>query len=190
MRRSSARFHMTDRLAARWSQANERYLQENIRSADVTPSSAPAPRCCAYILQSEMLGIWAYLVVAEQGSDGIMIASSILMGRASAPVENPALGRWSTWSPRGKASRACATSAVPRRLRRRRSCCRVHAVNRPVQNLGRGRRRASTCRSWPVWTSRSGRRGTGAARRQCVRQTSLFPKALVEIRGASGSVPG
>src|SRR4029079_10856737 len=84
---------MTDRLAARWSQANERYLQENIRSADVYANLGPSAKVLRYILQSGMLGIGAYLVVADKASGGIMIASSILMGRALAPVEI-ALGSW------------------------------------------------------------------------------------------------
>jgi PrtD family type I secretion system ABC transporter len=40
-----------------------------------------------------MLGIGAYLVVADHASGGVMVASSIMMGRALAPVE-VALGSW------------------------------------------------------------------------------------------------
>lgn len=84
---------MTDRLTARWSQANERYLRENIRATDVYANLGSGAKVLRYILQSGMLGIGAYLVVADRASGGIMIASSIMMGRALAPVEI-ALGSW------------------------------------------------------------------------------------------------
>jgi len=84
---------MTDRLTARWSQANERYLQENIRATDVYANLGSGAKVLRYVLQSGMLGVGAYLVVADRASGGIMIASSIMMGRALAPVEI-ALGSW------------------------------------------------------------------------------------------------
>jgi ATP-binding cassette subfamily C protein PrsD len=84
---------MTDRFTARWSQANERYLQENIRATDVYANLGSGAKVLRYVLQSGMLGIGAYLVVADRASGGIMIASSIMMGRALAPVEI-ALGSW------------------------------------------------------------------------------------------------
>ena len=84
---------MTDRFTARWSQANERYLRENIRATDVYANLGSSAKVLRYVLQSGMLGIGAYLVVADRASGGIMIASSIMMGRALAPVEI-ALGTW------------------------------------------------------------------------------------------------
>jgi PrtD family type I secretion system ABC transporter len=84
---------MTDRFTLRWSQANERYLRENIRATDVYANLGSGAKVLRYILQSGMLGIGAYLVVADKASGGIMIASSIMMGRALAPVE-VALGTW------------------------------------------------------------------------------------------------
>src|SRR5450755_2886916 len=84
---------MTDRFTARWSQANERYLRENIRATDVYANLGSGAKVLRYVLQSGMLGIGAYLVVADKASGGIMIASSIMMGRALAPVEI-ALGSW------------------------------------------------------------------------------------------------
>jgi ATP-binding cassette subfamily C protein PrsD len=84
---------MTGRFTARWSQANERFLQENIRVMDVHANMGSGAKVLRYTLQSALLGIGAYLVVVEQASGGIMIASSIVMGRALAPIE-VALGTW------------------------------------------------------------------------------------------------
>src|ERR1700676_3530787 len=84
---------MTDRFTARWSRANERYLRENIRATDVYANLGSGAKVLRYVLQSGMLGLGAYLVVADKASRGIMIASSIMMGRALAPVE-VALSTW------------------------------------------------------------------------------------------------
>src|SRR6202048_4434233 len=84
---------MVDRFTARWSKANERYLRENIRATDLFANLGSGAKVLRYVLQSGMLGIGAYLVVADRASGGIMIASSIMMGRALAPVEI-ALGSW------------------------------------------------------------------------------------------------
>src|ERR1700761_2129472 len=84
---------MLDRFTVRWSQANERYLRENIRATDVSANLGSGAKVLRYMLQSGMLGLGAYLVVAARAAGGIMIASSIMMGRALAPVEI-ALGSW------------------------------------------------------------------------------------------------
>lgn len=84
---------MMERFRARWAQVNERYLRENIRTSDVYANLGSAAKVLRYVLQSGMLGIGAYLVVADKASGGVMIASSIMMGRALAPVE-VALGSW------------------------------------------------------------------------------------------------
>ncbi|SDR60379.1 type I secretion system ABC transporter, PrtD family [Rhizobiales bacterium GAS113] len=84
---------MTSRFTARWSQANESFLQENVRVMDLYANLGSAAKVLRYVLQSAILGVGAYLVVNEQASGGIMIASSIMMGRALAPIE-VALGTW------------------------------------------------------------------------------------------------
>jgi ATP-binding cassette, subfamily C, bacterial PrsD len=84
---------MTGRLTARWSKANELFLQENMRVMDVHANLGSGAKVLRYTLQSALLGIGAYLVVIEQASGGIMIASSVVMGRALAPIE-VALGTW------------------------------------------------------------------------------------------------
>jgi PrtD family type I secretion system ABC transporter len=84
---------MTGRLTARWARANERFLRESVRATDVHANLGSSAKVLRYILQSSVLGIGAYLVVNDQASGGIMIASSIMMGRALAPIE-VALGSW------------------------------------------------------------------------------------------------
>jgi ATP-binding cassette, subfamily C, bacterial PrsD len=84
---------MMDRFGLRWARANERYLRENIRATDVSANLGSGAKVLRYILQSGMLGIGAFLVVSDKASGGVMVASSIMMGRALAPVE-VALGSW------------------------------------------------------------------------------------------------
>jgi ATP-binding cassette subfamily C protein PrsD len=84
---------MTARLTERWSKTNEHYLQETIRANDVYANLGSGAKILRQILQSGMLGAAAYLVVVEQASGGVMIASSIMMGRALAPIE-VALNTW------------------------------------------------------------------------------------------------
>jgi ATP-binding cassette, subfamily C, type I secretion system permease/ATPase len=84
---------MTGRFTARWSGANEQYLQQSVQVGDVYANLGSIAKVVRYVLQSAILGIGAYLVVIEQASGGVMIASSIMMGRALAPIE-VALANW------------------------------------------------------------------------------------------------
>src|SRR5262245_61640997 len=84
---------MTGRWATRWSVTSEHYIHHNTRLADVNANLNSAAKMLRFALQSAVLGVGAYLVVVEQASGGIMIASAIVMGRALAPVE-VALTNW------------------------------------------------------------------------------------------------
>src|SRR5262249_27142841 len=84
---------MTGGWAARWSRTNEHYIHHNTNLAHVNANLNSAARILRFILQSAVLGVGAYLVVVEQASAGIMIASAIVVGRALAPVE-VALSNW------------------------------------------------------------------------------------------------
>ena len=84
---------MTGRWGAKWSLANEHYIQHNTRLTDMHANLSAVAKILRFGLQSAVLGVGAYLVVMEQASGGIMIASAILMGRALAPVEI-ALANW------------------------------------------------------------------------------------------------
>jgi ATP-binding cassette, subfamily C, bacterial PrsD len=84
---------MTERFTERWLRGNDRFLEISLQAMDTHAVLGSGAKVLRYILQSAMLGIGAFLVVNEQASGGIMIASSILMGRTLAPIE-VALGTW------------------------------------------------------------------------------------------------
>jgi ATP-binding cassette, subfamily C, bacterial PrsD len=84
---------MAGRFTERWLRGNDRFLEINIRAMDTHAVLGSGAKVLRYVLQSAMLGIGAYLVVIDQASGGITIASSILMGRALAPIE-VALSTW------------------------------------------------------------------------------------------------
>src|SRR6202046_1788240 len=64
-----------------------------MRGSALFPHLGAGAKLLRYVLQSGMLGMGAYLVVTDSASGGIMIASSIMMGRALAPIE-VALSTW------------------------------------------------------------------------------------------------
>jgi ATP-binding cassette, subfamily C, bacterial PrsD len=84
---------MIGRFTARWGEVNEQHLQQIFDVSSVYGSVGAIAKVVRYILQSAILGVGAYLVIVEQASGGIMIASSIMMGRALAPIEI-ALANW------------------------------------------------------------------------------------------------
>ncbi|MAB00839.1 MAG: type I secretion system permease/ATPase [Stappia sp.] len=84
---------MAGRLAARWQQANNDYLAANRRAGDVAGGLGGVSKSFRMMLQSAILGVGAWLVIRQEVSAGVMIASSIMMGRALAPVDL-AIGSW------------------------------------------------------------------------------------------------
>lgn len=81
------------RIADRWSTANAAYLDAHARASDVAGSLGTLARTLRMILQSAILAVGAVLVVLGQATGGIMIASSIMMSRALAPIEL-AIANW------------------------------------------------------------------------------------------------
>jgi len=77
----------------RWKVAREAALVDSIAATDVGGSFTTLTKTLRLFLQSAMLGLGAYLVLQGEVSPGAMIAGSILMGRALAPIEL-ALGQW------------------------------------------------------------------------------------------------
>ena len=71
----------------RWQRIRGQALEAQIAASDRQGSYTSASRTARLFLQSAMLGLGAYLVLQAELTAGAMIASSILLGRALAPVE-------------------------------------------------------------------------------------------------------
>ncbi|KUP91549.1 type I secretion system permease/ATPase [Tritonibacter horizontis] len=84
---------MRDSAFRRWQRSRSQALADNVAAADVTGSFGTLTKTLRLFLQSAMLGLGAYLTLQGLVSPGAMIAGSILMGRALAPIEL-GLGQW------------------------------------------------------------------------------------------------
>ena len=84
---------MRDAAFERWQVARDRSLAQSVSANDVSGSFLSSSKVMRLFLQSAMLGLGAYLVLQGQVTPGAMIAASILLGRALAPIEL-AIGQW------------------------------------------------------------------------------------------------
>jgi PrtD family type I secretion system ABC transporter len=84
---------MAGRVAHLWSNANRRVLTQQQRVSDVGGGLGAVSRMARMVLQSSVLAVGAYLVMAGEVTSGVMIASFILSSRALAPVET-AIANW------------------------------------------------------------------------------------------------
>ena len=78
---------MGKRIASLWGNANGDYLAANRAAGDVSNVLGGISKTLRVMLQSAILGVGAYLVIRQEVTGGVMIASSIMMGRALAPVD-------------------------------------------------------------------------------------------------------
>ena len=90
---SAVSMGMTGALAARWAAVNDRHVRTVSASSDIVNSYGSATRVIRLLMQSAILGLGAYLVIRQELTAGAMIAASIMMGRALAPIE-VAIGNW------------------------------------------------------------------------------------------------
>ena len=80
-------------LSHRWLTLNAAYAQATQRAADVVGLYGCLSRTTRLMLQSAALGVGAYLVIQHELMPGAMIAASITMARALAPIET-AIANW------------------------------------------------------------------------------------------------
>ncbi|MBP7241590.1 MAG: type I secretion system permease/ATPase [Amaricoccus sp.] len=84
---------MRDAVLSRWSKLRRRATRAQLSSSDRVGQFSTISKTFRFFLQSAMLGLGAYVVLQGEMTAGAMIAGSILMGRALAPVEQ-AIGGW------------------------------------------------------------------------------------------------
>ena len=84
---------MSDAAFERWQMARSQALTHHLQAADTGGSFSSLTKTLRLFLQSAMLGLGAYLVLQNELTAGAMIAGSILLGRALAPIEM-AIGQW------------------------------------------------------------------------------------------------
>ncbi|WEO69478.1 type I secretion system permease/ATPase [Rhizobium rhizogenes] len=81
------------RLTEKWAAMNEDYLANQLAASNIAGTLTTIAKISRMMLQSGVLAVGAILVIDQQATGGIIIASSIMVTRALAPVEL-AIGQW------------------------------------------------------------------------------------------------
>ena len=84
---------MGQRFRALWQQKNQEAAGDLLVAADLSSGFGSLSRFLRTTMQSLILALGAYLLLQNEASGGIMIAASILLGRALAPIE-ATIGQW------------------------------------------------------------------------------------------------
>ncbi|HEV7256528.1 MAG TPA: type I secretion system permease/ATPase [Bosea sp. (in: a-proteobacteria)] len=94
---------MGKRITLLFERTNDRHVSASLGAADITSSLGGISKVIRFMLQSAMLGVGAWLVMHDQASSGVMIASSVLSSRALAPIDlainswRPFIGARQAW---------------------------------------------------------------------------------------------
>lgn len=78
---------MIDNVRARWSRLHQQFLQRQSAASERAALMSAITKSARMALQSLMLGLGCWLAIRGDISPGMMIAGSILLGRALSPVE-------------------------------------------------------------------------------------------------------
>ncbi|MFZ0719687.1 MAG: ABC transporter transmembrane domain-containing protein, partial [Xanthobacteraceae bacterium] len=84
---------MAGRISKRWHEINRSFVVSSGRASDVGGGLGAFSRVLRMLLQSAILAVGAWLVINQESTPGIIIAGSILGGRALAPVDL-AIANW------------------------------------------------------------------------------------------------
>ena len=84
---------MAGRISRRWGDLNRNYIASSGHASDVVGGLGAMSKVLRLLLQSSILAVGAWLVIHQESTAGIIIAGSILGGRALAPVDL-AIANW------------------------------------------------------------------------------------------------
>ena len=84
---------MTERLLARWRKQQDEALALQAGTGHASVAFSAASRFLRQAVQVMMMSVGAYLVLTQTASAGVMIATTVLLGRALQPVEQ-IVGSW------------------------------------------------------------------------------------------------
>lgn len=84
---------MLGRMRDRWRQRNHRVLYWQAQASDKAGIFTSLSKTFRLTVQSLILGVGAYLVILQEITPGLMIAGSILLGRALSPIDQM-IGTW------------------------------------------------------------------------------------------------
>jgi PrtD family type I secretion system ABC transporter len=120
---------MAAELAKRWTNVNDRFIAAVVRSTEIVSSYSSISKVLRLLLQSTILGLGAYLVIKQELSPGSMIAASIMMARALAPIETT-IANW-----RGFIAARESVHRLSRTLARVRSDRTAMQLPKPARSL-------------------------------------------------------
>lgn len=95
-RRNTEALHalgMLGTVRTRWREVQQKALDEHTAGSDIGGALSGMSRVLRLMIQSGILALGAYLAIYREISPGMMIAASIIMSRALAPVEQ-AVANW------------------------------------------------------------------------------------------------
>jgi len=78
---------MLPAVTRRWSALNDRTLSEQIGAGGRSLNLTAISKVARQVIQTAMLATGAYLVISQLATPGVMLAATIILGRALAPVE-------------------------------------------------------------------------------------------------------
>jgi ATP-binding cassette subfamily C protein len=82
-----------DRMLARWETLTARHVTDQMIANDAATGIGSVSKVIRLFLQSGILGLGAWLVIQGEVSAGTIVAASIIMARALAPIES-AIAHW------------------------------------------------------------------------------------------------